>query len=536
VAKIESIRPGGSLESTFAAYPLADLLIGILRGNLSGCLDVALAPIARNNIYFKDGVPVSVSVPDLGVSVARILVEHGDITKERAMEILREAEDSGRRESGLIVEEKILSEGALVDARRRRAREELVRLFDAFDAAFAFREGAELPESAALTILQPLPIVYEGLLSSRDRGVVNRFLDEYATASFRLAATYPRGVDPFEWGASTESAIGALSTLHTFGDLERAGLSRHVASAALATLHLAGMLEVHRKPSTQERKREELEARAEAVPKSGRLTREPPLDPAADDREPSGLVVHRRAPAEKARGPDVRASVEARDSSTDEPDLELVTAKLAPLRGKSYFKVLRVGDNSSADQIERSFRYLIRQTDEMGSDAGTEALRDLLNEAFDVLADAERGRRYRELNERSKTSPIAVTERQALEAVPKVERALRAMADGRIAEATFLLEWSQALDGTRRDIKLYRNLLRYFRVPRPVGVSEILAVKPAVLQELQRTPGDPTLELFYALILAEEGDHDEAKRIADAVGNPDHPLARRILEVRSFGP
>ena len=32
--KIESIRPGGSLSASFAEYPLPDLLIGILRGNL----------------------------------------------------------------------------------------------------------------------------------------------------------------------------------------------------------------------------------------------------------------------------------------------------------------------------------------------------------------------------------------------------------------------------------------------------------------------------------------------------------------------
>ena len=77
--KVESIRPGGVLEGIFSDYPLPDLLIGLLRSNLTGMLEIGLAPARRNAIYFRDGVPISVALPDLGVSVTQILVEQGEI-------------------------------------------------------------------------------------------------------------------------------------------------------------------------------------------------------------------------------------------------------------------------------------------------------------------------------------------------------------------------------------------------------------------------------------------------------------------------
>src|SRR5205085_2931091 len=148
----------------------------------------------------------------------------------------------GMSESKVIVESEILPEGTVDDARRRRAREQVVRLFDAGPVAFTFIEGREAHRDAPLTILQPLPIVFEGLLRSRDRFVVQRFLGEQGQAGFRLPATYPRRVDLFGGGSVTESfAMKMEGTPRSRAGWVEATLERRVAEVVLAVLYLAGM-------------------------------------------------------------------------------------------------------------------------------------------------------------------------------------------------------------------------------------------------------------------------------------------------------
>jgi hypothetical protein len=559
VPKIESIRPGGTLEGSFAEYPLAELLVGVLRGNLTGSLELMLHPERHNVIYFKDGVPVSVVLPDLGVSVARMLAEKGVIAKDTALEIMRQVEETGRTESALILEERILSQGGIVEARRRRAREQIVRLFDAVSADFRFTEGI-FDETSQLTILQPLPIVFEGLMKSRDRTVVARFLEDCGNGQFKLGPTYPRGVDPFEWGQRVEGTIGSLDQPMSILELENLGLDHDLVSAAMTTLHLAGMLEtVHTGHSGKMRAVDDetdaveyVNPRGEPMPRSSRSTPKAesgPDSPASsgDDRDPSGLVIVRRSsgaierPRSDPRGTPIDSkepsggfrpvSRSEAESAQHEAQLDQIAAKLNPLRGKSYFKILRVSDAAPAEQIERSFRYLIRQVDEQGDDLVMRALRDTYREAYDVLMDSAEGRRYRDLNERAKQTASAAIDRQAFEATQKVERAVRCLIEGRYAEALHLFDWALQLEPARKDVKVYRALVRYFRAPRNQRSQEAHAMKATVAQEVQRAPHDRTMLLAYALILAEDRDAAGAEQLIARAERLDHPLVRRIREV-----
>ncbi|MCK6550310.1 hypothetical protein L6R52_31025 [Myxococcota bacterium] len=559
--KIESIRPGGTLDGDLGDYPLADLLLGVLRGNLTGRLSLALAPEPRNVVFFKDGVPVSVSLPDLGVSVARILAERGDLSEDRVRDIVREAEGAGRSESAVIVSGQLLTVGTVDEGRRRRAREQVVRLFDAGNVPFVFAEGALLPADAVLTILQPLPIVYEGLSKSGDRRVVDRFLDDCGSAVFKLGPTYPVGVDPFEWGPEVEVVIQQLVQPRALDELVELGLPRPRAVVALTTLFLAGMLEVQRADRPRaDRGRVEPAAQPRPVSRAPLQRIDVPSIGGDEPREPSGLIVHRRSSAspERVRSDPSRESPPrdpiprdpiSRDGSPRDVNgtrpisradlgaegypaqLEALTQRLGPFRGKSYYKMLRLAEGSSTEQVERAYRHLVRQLDEAGEDATSRSYRDALREAWEVLMHPVDGRRYRDLAERAKTSPAAVPERQAFEAPPKLDRALVAMADGRNAEASYLLDWALALDPARRDVRVFRAMLGYFRAPRAHRTGEALALKPLVVQELQRSGGDRRLELCLALILAEEGDAAGAERILAGLPDPSHPMARRAREV-----
>lgn len=526
MAKIESIRPGGVFESNFRDYPFADLLLGVLRANLTGCLDVRLdhdaRSASRNHLYFKDGVPISVELPDLGVSVAKLLSDSGDLPRDRMLDVVRAAEKLGMSESKVIVESEILTQGSLHDARRRRAREQVVRLFDAGPTSFVFTEGKMIPDDASLTILQPLPIVFEGLRRSRERAIVDRFLEEHGQSLFKLSATYPHGVDPFEWGSTVEAIIASMEEPKTLADLVAEGLDQRLAEVALAVMFWAGMIELHRaarSPQNAAFPGQNAHAPIPHAPATPAFTPTPrtpgrgtklqePRTSFEDsfDRESSGLVVHRRTPMSTPASPAPPEKSPVPAATTDAvPVVDRVSMALHAFRGKSYYKVLRISETTSPDQVERSYRHLLRQLEEQDDALVRIALIELLDEAHAVLSDRDTAAFYRDLCERSKTSSTALAERYTFEAERKVARCLSAMAEGRLYEAIALLDWIAALDPSRRDLKVLRGVYNYFRAPRDRRAHEARILKPLVISELTRSPGDANLKRCAALI-SEEGE------------------------------
>lgn len=243
--KIESVRPGESFASTLGEYPLAELLMGILRGNLSGSLQLHLDPQTIDVVYFRDGVPVAVSLPALGVSLAGVLVQRGELSAPEADRVQSQSRATGASESRVIELARVVAEGALRDGMRARARHELERLFDAGPRGFVFTEGAPVPRDADLAVLQPLPIIYAGLALRGARELVSRFVARWGGHRFRLSDTYPRGVDPFEWGEDVEQRVAVFESPAPLAAAEHAGLERSTAEVVLTALHVADMLELH---------------------------------------------------------------------------------------------------------------------------------------------------------------------------------------------------------------------------------------------------------------------------------------------------
>ncbi len=340
--KIESIRPGGSLSATFAEYPLPDLLLGILRGNLSGRLDITLHPEPRNRIYFRDGVPIAVDLADARVSMMHMLIETGQVSEAAGLELLRIAEGMDVSESVILEEREVLPPGRARELEARRARAQLVRLFDVGTVDFTFHEGIDCPEQVRLTILQPLPIVYEGLCATQDRALLERILEDYTGRSFVLAPTFPRGVDPFEWGPDVDRALGRLEEEpHTLADLLELGLDPRTASAALATLVLAGMLEVRDKAAPAKPKSDPRTRSAGAAPANPQRM---PLDESAAD-ETSGLVIHYKSGAKAKPGKDTPPAPAPAPALLE---YESVKARFANYDGKNYYQILRVAPNTDS--------------------------------------------------------------------------------------------------------------------------------------------------------------------------------------------
>src|SRR5688572_15190098 len=166
-----------------------------------------LHPEPRNRVYFRDGVPIAVDLADAQVSIVEMLVEAGELPEVMGRELLEAARSEGRGELTLLNTREVMPPGRMRELEARRARAQLVRLFDVGTIDFTFSEGVDRPEHLRLTILQPLPIVYEGLRNTKDRAMLERILEDHKGKTFALAPTYPHGVDPFEWGPKVEKAI-----------------------------------------------------------------------------------------------------------------------------------------------------------------------------------------------------------------------------------------------------------------------------------------------------------------------------------------
>jgi hypothetical protein len=528
VAKIESIRPGGSLSASFAEYPLPDLLFGILRGNLSGRLDVQLHPEPRNRVYFRDGVPIAVDLADAYVSPIGLMMEAGEIDQTAGLDLLRDAESSGGSELTMLDHRQILPPGKLRELEARRARMQLVRLFDVGTVNFTFHEGLDRPEQVRLTILQPLPIVYEGLRTTKDRALIERVLEDHVSKSFILAPTYPVGVDPFEWGPEIDGEIMKLSTEPaTLTELVERGLDRKNASAAFASLLLAGMLE------EQERISKDMPAKPKSDPKNRPQTApRKPVEEAAE-KEPSGLVIHYKSGLKaKAPSKDVPASSPAAAPIAPPPaaggqsEYDSVKARFTHFEGKTYYQILRVAPNTDQHQLERAYRFLVRRPDGGDSDeAGSRALKGLFHEAFECLSEPERAKRYRALVEWGDKSSNAVREREAVEAEPKVDRGFRALGEGHFGEARALLEWAKKLDPLRGDIPLLIELSRYLSEP---GEADAIGIATGLVAERQRRPEDERVKLAYAFCLAEENEDTAARALINTLIDREHPMAKRV--------
>lgn len=535
------------MEASLSAYPLAELLLGILRSNLSGKLELFLHPEPRNQVVFKDGVPVSAQLPDAGVSLVKILIDSGEMAHDKGLDLLRMAEASGRSEEAVIEQHKVLSAGALDEARRRRCRAQLVRLFDSGPLDFRFTEGAEMPASMRVTILQPLPLVFQGLYRAKDKTVVGRFLETHARSTFELAGTFPRGVDPFEWGPQVERIITKLPPPLSMPRLVQSGMPDDLAAAALTSLFLADMLELREqgagiRPAAAPPPPAVAPAPASpapifsAPPEAARKEprRSPPGGSAA-----GGLMIHRRAgqsgstaPKPTASNPSPQgASAPQRPTparSGHDEQLQSVRQRVGPIAAQNYFQVLRLAPGSATAQLERAYSFLLRRVEDAGDDAGWQATKDVLHEAFAALRDPDRAKRYASLVAESEDSPAALRERHALEAGPKVDRSLCAMAEGRTGEASFLLAWAERLDSTRTDVPVLLAVLDYLRVPAAQRGDDARALQLVLAQELTRQPTEWRLKLCQALVLAELNDARGANALLSCSPDPDHPMVRLV--------
>ncbi len=530
--KVESIRPGGTLESSFERYPLPELLIGILRGNLTGRLEVALHPEPRNFIYFTDGVPVMVSLPDTQITMVKLLMEQGSLQAKAAQEIMRAVEVTGRSEPSLFLEHGLMPKGRLDKALRLQARAQVVALFDMGSVEYRFAEGRERPEGEVM-ILETLPIVYEGLRKSRDAARLARGLDaQELERSFILAGTYPKGVDPFQWGPQVSNLVEAAGTPLSIGELVAQGIDPQRARAVFLSLRVAGMLEFQ----------ESAAASAPPTPSTPPTPVAPPLKaPSVVGPDLGGLMIHRKSSA--AGGPSVSksrpgsAADESRGASSGpvEPSVsagEDVARCLSPFENKSYYQILRVVPGTEPKQLERAYRFSLRQLEEQGPTPGALALRGLLDEAYAALVEPDRERKYRAMLERSETSSSAKRDLQIGEAEPKVERAMRALGASRLAEAHYLLRWAERLDPVRQDVQVYLELHRFEEDSAKVDIPRLRA---AVFAESKRRPSDPVLKLCMGLLFARDREFKTAKGVLDEARLPEHPMTVLIRGIIRTG-
>lgn len=524
-SRIESVRPGGTVDANFREISLPELLFGILRANLSGRVDFALRPEPRNRVFFHDGVPIGVDLPDTGLNLIDLAVERGFLGTERAKELERSAELNKRNPGQVLIDHRIVGPAELDALEGALARAQLIRLFDFAELGFRFTEGAPRDERCALTILELLPLVYRGLKQGRDRTLVHRFTAAHERSTFKLGATYPQGVDPFGWGTAMEVVIATPDRTLSLAGLAEAGLDRENSGAALLALKLAGMVELREGAERREAPRaREPQKEAPAGP-----TRPDSKDP---NREaPGGLLIHRRQeapepPAKKHKtGPTPAVQVPA---SAHDAEYQEVRDRLTPLRGQNYFQLLRAAVGSDLAQLDRAFRFFQRRLDEEGNGYGPRAHRDLLEDAYRCLRDPEQGPHYTQLVEASERSAMLAKERLAFEAQHNIERAVRAVAEGRTGTAAYLLAWAEKQDPTRRDIEAYLGFLDYWRGSAVERVGQRGALAQRFNRAIEQHPDEACVKLCYAYVYADAHDQESALRLLAEADRPDHPLVARV--------
>ncbi|MBI4821310.1 MAG: hypothetical protein HY791_33935 [Deltaproteobacteria bacterium] len=508
MSRIETIRPGGMLSSDLGAYPLPALLLGVLRGNLSGLLELGLPGV--NYVAFRDGVPIALALPGLRVSLARILEAESVLDEGAREEIESFAEEAQTSESRLVRQADVVPEGVLEGALRERARRKLIALFGAGPVAFQFREGAVPPRDADIAILEPLPAIFRGMATEAFEPILKHLLGPSLELPVRLTELYPRGVDPFQWGESTESLVATGSTVSAT-ELERQGLSRKEARAVLGALLLTGMGEsIDENGVTKE-----LSA-VTGVPSA--------LSPSTSDPDTSEPGLRPFSLDAQAATEDFEAARHHAVSSRPQlSEGDEIKRALSAFMGKDYFDVLRVRPNTGPEQLERAYRFLTREN--LPDTPSRRAVLGVYEEAYLTLSDTERSAKYRRVAEQAKDRPKLLSARTSFEATRKVERALLVAQSGALHEAAALIEWAFTLDPARKDLPLLKAVFEVMAEPS----------SSARLSELERVADAEKAISGLVLIARALIEGLTLKRpAADVVASlPDHPLGSVVKQVLS---
>jgi hypothetical protein len=469
MARVESLRPGEVLTSNFAETPLPELLVAILRANLSGVLELELGTGRVNLIAFRDGVPVAGSAPDLGVSLTSLLRARGAVGGGAADRAAREARRRGVTESVVVSLEGLVGEGVLREALRARAQAELVAAFARVGVPFRFREGAPIPAGAELAVLRPMPAIFAGLAAHPDHPTLVRFGARLGRHRFRLVDTYPRGVDPFEWGEVTERAVLALTQPEGIDELVDRGVPPARALAALASLHLFDMVE----------------------PVDPRVAHAPP----SDAPEPAGAPT---AGGWRAAQGLARAALAQR---------------LGPLQGLDYFAVLRVPADAEPAELRGALRASARRVDALPRDAGRDGLEALLDEISALVEDPRALESYR-----AAVRARNLGGRAAFELEPKLARARRALSEGAFAVAEHWLDWAAGVAPRLPALRVYRELVALVGASTIDRAAVAAEADQAVAPLLAALAPDDPAQVARPLLVAARGQHEQARQALDALG------------------
>ena len=233
------------------------------------------------------------------------------------------------------------------------------------------------------------------------------------------------------------------------------------------------------------------------------------------------------APSERPAASEQVAESEVGGSAHDREYIA-VRDRLSSYFGQNYFQVLRVTPETKTAQLDRAYRFLVRRFEEELDRPGTGPVLDLLHEAYEVLKDPGTSKRYATMVDRADKVPPIDRERQAFEAEPKVDRALRAMGSGRTGEATLLLSWAERLDPSRTDLSAYFGVLDVIRAPDQQRASDARALRSVLQEQVAERNYDWRMKLCLGLVLAEDGEVRSARRMLEQSPEPTHPLAQRI--------
>ena len=383
------------------------------------------------------------------------------------------------------------------------ARGALVALVAGGRGGFSFVEGRGPPPGSTRTVLRTLSILFSGLSEPQARPRVEAFLAAHEGRRIRLNDTYPRDADPFGFPPALRGKLAELDGPISPSEVSNALGSPEGFGSALYALFLAKMLS--------------FEGGDAGV---ALLSAEP------------DLMLHEEAAPAASGSSMPNSEVPVRPSSSVQSPLKVERAEIArvvdPLRGKDYLEILRVTPETKPDQIDRSRHYLAKQLAK-GDGPGTEAVRDLLDEAFEILTCATRGPEYRKLAKNA-TTQKTLRKRQAFEARPKLQRVAAKLAQGQFAQAAYLIDWAAALDPDARDVSGHRSFLEFCLQTGPAKPEFALGLRLPMEQLVEAHPKDLSLKLYLVVLYVAMGEKERAPALfaslKDADAHPFYALAQ----------
>jgi tetratricopeptide (TPR) repeat protein len=255
-------------EGTLEKHPLPVLLNLALNRNLSGLLHIESGE-AKTWIYFEQGFPAAVHIPNSEVFLGMIMREMGLIDDATFNESLMIMAKTNQLHGQVLIDMGKINQEQLVQAHLAQLMRKLTELFVLRSGNFRFEDGAQIPSRQQPSRIHPYQVILNGIRNSYQKEDLAISLGALLEAkSCKVSEKYQEHQGLLELPAEEQADLARLDEYRLPEEfVKSAKCGQTAAMMVLLTLACCGLLDIAESRKAEPFEKKKVEKKPEPAPK-----------------------------------------------------------------------------------------------------------------------------------------------------------------------------------------------------------------------------------------------------------------------------